>query len=94
MYTYFYKDKDGRPAFPVDSFYDVLTGKIPAEKYRDKIVLIGASAAGVGSLQVTPISSGMAPADDIGAFCVQYPQGRFFCYPELGWMGANPAYSC
>ena len=49
MHTYFYKDKDGRPAFPVDSFYDVLTGKIPAEKYRDKIVLIGASAAGVGS---------------------------------------------
>jgi len=35
------------PAFPVDSFYDVFTGKIPADKYRDKIVLIGASAAGV-----------------------------------------------
>ena len=45
MHTYFYKDREGRPAFPVDSFYDVLSGKIPAEKYRDKIVLIGASAA-------------------------------------------------
>ena len=41
MYTYFYKDRDGRPAFPVDSFYDVYVGKIPVEKYRDKIVLIG-----------------------------------------------------
>ena len=49
MYTYFYKDRDGRPAFPVDSFYDVLTGKIPAAKYADKIVLIGATAAGVGT---------------------------------------------
>ncbi|MDH4234269.1 MAG: CHASE2 domain-containing protein, partial [Gallionella sp.] len=45
MHTFFYKDRDGWPAFPVDSFYDVLSGKIPAEKYRDKIVLIGASAA-------------------------------------------------
>ena len=42
MYTYFYKDRDGRPAFPVDSFFDVYAGKIPADKYRDKIVLIGA----------------------------------------------------
>jgi hypothetical protein len=24
MYTYFYKDRDGRPAFQVDSFYDVI----------------------------------------------------------------------
>ena len=23
MYTFFYKDRDGKPAFPVDSFYDV-----------------------------------------------------------------------
>ena len=32
MYTYFYKDRDGRPAFPVDSFYDVFTGKVPLEQ--------------------------------------------------------------
>ena len=49
MYTYFYKDRDGRPAFPVDSFFDVYSGKIPASKYADKIVLIGATAAGVGA---------------------------------------------
>jgi CHASE2 domain-containing sensor protein len=59
MHTWFYADRDGKPAFQVDSFYDVLSGKIPAEKYRDKIVLIGVTAAGVGALQVTPISSGM-----------------------------------
>ena len=83
MYTYFYKDRDGRPAFPVDSFYDVLTGKIPAEKYRDKIVLIGASAAGVGSLQVTPISSGMAPALTLAHSVSSILQGDFFASP--GW---------
>jgi CHASE2 domain-containing sensor protein len=85
MYTYFYKDKEGRPAFPVDSFYDVLTGKIPAEKYRDKIVLIGASAAGVGSLQVTPISSGMPPAEILAHSVSSILKGDFFVSP--GWAG-------
>jgi CHASE2 domain-containing sensor protein len=83
MHTYFYKDKDGHPAFPVDSFYDVLTGKIPAEKYRDKIVLIGASAAGIGSLQVTPISSGMAPVVTLAHSVSSILKGDFFVTP--GW---------
>jgi len=83
MHTYFYKDREGRPAFPVDSFYDVLTGKIPAEKYRDKIVLIGASAAGVGSLQVTPVSSGMPPALTLAHSVSSILQGDFFVSP--GW---------
>jgi CHASE2 domain-containing sensor protein len=82
MHTYFYKDKDGRPAFPVDSFYDVLSGKIPAEKYRDKIVLIGASAAGVGSLQVTPISSGMAPVLTLAHSLSSILKGDFFVTPR------------
>jgi CHASE2 domain-containing sensor protein len=83
MHTYFYKDKDGHPAFPVDSFYDVLTGKIPAEKYRDKIVLIGASATGIGSLQVTPISSGMAPVLTLAHSVSSILKGDFFVTP--GW---------
>src|SRR6185312_8960119 len=61
MYTYFYKDRDGRTAFPIDSFFDVYSGKIPAAKYADKIVLIGATATGVGASQVTPISAQMNP---------------------------------
>ena len=83
MQTYFYKDKDGRPAFPVDSFYDVLTGKIPAEKYRDKIVLIGASAAGVGNIQVTPIGPGMAPVQILAHSVSSILKGDFFVSP--GW---------
>ncbi|MEO8343392.1 MAG: serine/threonine-protein kinase [Gallionella sp.] len=82
MHTYFYKDKDGRAAFPVDSFYDVLTGKIPAEKYRDKIVLIGASAAGIGSLQVTPISSGMTPVLTLAHSLSSILKGDFFITPS------------
>ncbi len=85
MHTYFYKDADGKPAFPVDSFYDVFTGKIPAEKYRDKIVLIGASATGVGTLQVTPISAGMAPVVTLAHSVSSILKGDYFVTPS--WAG-------
>jgi CHASE2 domain-containing sensor protein len=62
MHTFFYSGRDaGRPAFPVDSFFDVLQGKVPADKYQDKVVLIGATAIGVGDNMVTPINPAMAP---------------------------------
>lgn len=81
MLTYFYKDRDGRPAFPVDSFFDVLNGKIPVDKYRDKIVLIGATAAGVGSTQVTPVSPGMAPVLTLAHSVSSILQEDFFVRP-------------
>ena len=61
MNTFFCSDQDGVPAFATDSFFDVITGKIPPEKYKNKIVLIGATAVGLGAPQVTPISPAMAP---------------------------------
>jgi serine/threonine-protein kinase len=82
MHTFFYKDNEGRPAFAVDSFYDVFTGKIPAAKYRDKIVLIGASAAGVGTLQVTPTSAGMAPVVTLAHSVSSILKGDFFVSPS------------
>jgi eukaryotic-like serine/threonine-protein kinase len=84
MYTYFYKDRDGRPAFQVDSFYDVYSGKIPAEKYRDKIVLIGATAAGVGASQVTPISPVMNPVVSLAHSVSSILQEHFFVAPSWG----------
>lgn len=81
MYTYFYSDHDGKPAFQVDSFFDVLSGKIPAEKYRDKIVLIGATAAGVGALQVTPISAGMPPVLTLAHSVSSILKQDFFVVP-------------
>jgi len=86
MNTYFYADhsyagREVRPAFQVDSFYDVLSGKIPPEKYRDKIVLIGATAAGVGASQVTPISPGMAPVLTLAHSVSSILQQDFFVVP-------------
>jgi CHASE2 domain-containing sensor protein len=81
MYIYFYKDRDNRPAFQVDSFYDVYTGKIPADKYRDKIVLIGATGAGIGAVQVTPISPAMAPVLTLAHSVSSILKEDFFVVP-------------
>jgi CHASE2 domain-containing sensor protein/tRNA A-37 threonylcarbamoyl transferase component Bud32 len=87
MYTYFYKNRDGRPPFQVDSFYDVLSGKIPPAKYADKIVLIGATAAGVGSSQVTPVSPAMPPVLTLANSVSSILQEHFFVAPAwAGWV--------
>jgi len=82
MNTYFYKDRDGKQAFPVDSFYDVYTGKIPIDKYRDKIVLIGATAAGLGDAPATPISPGMPPVLTLAHTVSSILQEHFFVRPS------------
>ncbi len=84
MSTFFYKDRDAQPAFAVDSFFDVKTGKIPYDKYRDKIVLIGPTAAGVGSVFVTPITPNM-PAVLMQAHAVSsILSEHFFVAPTWG----------
>jgi serine/threonine-protein kinase len=85
MYTFFYKDRDGRQAFQVDSFYDVLSGRIPASKYADKIVLIGPTAAGVGSTSVTPVSAAMAPVVSLAHSVSSILQEHFFTAPAWGY---------
>jgi eukaryotic-like serine/threonine-protein kinase len=85
MHSYFYKDKDGKPAFQLDSFYDVISGKIPAEKYRDKVVLIGATAAGVGTYQITPISPAMPPVVTLAHSVSSILQEHFFVAPTWGF---------
>jgi len=92
MYTYFYKDRDGRPAFPIDSFFDVYSGKIPASKYADKIVLIGATATGVGTNQVTPISAQMNPVTTLAHSVSSILQEHFFVTPSWGPLAAFGAY--
>lgn len=84
MHTYYYKSRDERGAFPADSFYDVLTGKIPADKYLDKIVLIGATAAGLGATHVTPVDTAMPPVLVLAHNVSSILQEDFFVKPEWG----------
>ncbi|MCP4877637.1 MAG: CHASE2 domain-containing protein [Gammaproteobacteria bacterium] len=91
MNTFYYSDIQGFPAFEIDSYYDVFTGKIPLEKYKDKIVLIGPTATGVGTPQVTPIDAAMAPVLTLAHSVSSILQEDFFIEPEWGaWarMGA------
>jgi CHASE2 domain-containing sensor protein/tRNA A-37 threonylcarbamoyl transferase component Bud32 len=83
MLPQFYKGKDGRPAFAVDSFYDVISGKIPASKYADKIVIIGATAAGVGTQFPTPAGPGLSPAETIAHITSSILSEHFIVQP--GW---------
>ncbi|MBI4808460.1 MAG: CHASE2 domain-containing protein [Nitrosomonadales bacterium] len=92
MHTYFYADRDGKSAFQVDSFYDVLSGKIPPEKYRDKIVLIGATAAGVGDYQVTPISASTPPVLTLAHSVSSILKQDFFMVPSWGFLAESAVF--
>jgi eukaryotic-like serine/threonine-protein kinase len=80
----FYPDRDGRPAFAVDSFYDVVSGKIPAAKYTGKIVIVGATAAGVGTVFTTPVAAAMSPAVILAHISSSILQGHFIAQPVWG----------
>jgi serine/threonine-protein kinase len=56
----FYQNKKGRSAFATYSFHDVRRGAVHASKFRNKIVIIGTTAKGIGSSYVTPISDTMS----------------------------------
>jgi eukaryotic-like serine/threonine-protein kinase len=86
MNTFFYHDEDFNAAFPVDSFYDVLQGKIPAEKYKDKIVLIGATALGVGDTFVTPVNPAMSPVITLAHSVSSILNEDFFIEPEWSFI--------
>lgn len=93
MFPYFYGDQNGKPPFPVDSFFDVLKGKIPADKYKDKIVLIGATASGVGTQLVTPISPGMAPVLVLAHSVASILNEHFLLKPDWGMFAKLGAFA-
>jgi eukaryotic-like serine/threonine-protein kinase len=85
MNTFFYANAaNGASAFPVDSFFDVFIGQIPIEKYKGKIVLIGATAIGVGASQVTPIDAAMPPVLTLAHSVSSILQEDFFIVPDWG----------
>ena len=82
MNTFFYNSKTGDSVFPIDSYYDVLEGKIPASKYNNKIVLIGSTALGVGDTMVTPINPNMSPVLTLAHSVSSILNEDFFVVPE------------
>lgn len=82
--THFYGDVNGRPPFPVYSFYDVREGKVQKDAFKDKIVLIGATAAGTGDALATPVSPNMPPVLVLAHSVSSLLQGHFFIQPTWG----------
>ena len=92
MLPQFYKARDGRPAFAVDSFYDVLSGKIPASKYADKIVIIGATAAGVGTQFPVPGYASLSPAETMAHITSSILSEHFIVQPGWGDVASIAAF--
>lgn len=82
MYSFYYRGEAGKPAFPVDSFFDVMNGKIPLDKYRDKIVLIGQTAPGIGNFYATPVSPAMSSVEVMAHGLSSILQEHFFVTPS------------
>ena len=84
MQPQFYKGKDSKPAFAADSFYDVISGKIPASKYTDKIVIIGTTAVGVGAFFNTPAGPGVPAAEMMAHITSSILSEHFIVQPTWG----------
>ncbi len=82
MHTFFYADKNGKSAFSVDTFFSVITDQVTPEKFKNKIVLIGPTATGVGQPQVTPIDPTMAPVVTLAHSISSLLNEDFFIEPD------------
>ncbi|MFV9615469.1 MAG: CHASE2 domain-containing serine/threonine-protein kinase [Gammaproteobacteria bacterium] len=85
MNTFFYHTEEHKSAFPIDSFFDVYSGKIPAGKYKDKVVLIGPTALGVAPTFVTPIDPAMSSVVTLAHSVSSILNQDFFIEPEWGF---------
>lgn len=84
MNSFFYHAKDKQKPFSTDSFFDVLSEKVPAKKFKDKIVLIGTTAVGLGDLQNTPIGL-ISPIESLAHTVSSILNEDYFIAPD--WAG-------
>ncbi len=68
--------------FSVYPISDILDRTIPAEAFRDKIVLIGATAVGIYDLRVTPFSPNMAGIEKHANVVDNILRGDFIIHTE------------
>lgn len=85
MRTGFYQGKDGSPPFSTYSFADVKNGTIPASVFRNKIVIVGSTATGIGNAYITPVSSGMSGPELTANTIASILNQDFYTRPE--WTG-------
>lgn len=82
MYPFFYQDNEGQSPFKINSFYDVQENKISPEVFKDKIVIIGATAYGIGTSFKTPTEAAMSPALVLANIIASILNQHFFIIPD------------
>ena len=88
MNTFFYGNRENnRPPFDVYSFYDVQQGAVPMENFKDKIVLIGATAFGVGTTLYTPLGDVSGPVLIMAHTVASILNEAFFTSPAWASLG-------
>ena len=82
MYTGFYPATGEAAPYRMYSFFDVYSGKVPMTVFTDKTVLIGATALGVGTTQVTPVSTTMSGPELTAHTLTSILNQHFFTRPQ------------
>jgi serine/threonine-protein kinase len=87
MYNHFYRGRGGASPFPAYSYVDVLRGDIPASAFKDKVVLIGTTALGLGDSFPTPVNPSMQPVEILAHTVSSILQNDLYTRPEWGgWL--------
>lgn len=82
MYSGFYTGNNDESAFNTYSFVDVLKGKVSPSVFRNRIVIIGATAVGVGSRRITPINENMAEPEVTANIVASILNQDFYTRPD------------
>jgi serine/threonine-protein kinase len=85
-----YPEQDGRPAFAVDAWEDVLSGKTAADRYAGKLVILDDSAPARGGMLAAPGHPVLSPAQLVAHTISSILSGHFYVLPEWGF-GASVA---
>ena len=82
MNTFYYGERDGRTPFPIYSFYNVIQGETAMDSFKGKIVLLGATAFGVGSDLHTPLGEAKGPVLILAHQIASILNQHFFVQPN------------
>lgn len=72
----------GNQSVPYRSFVEILSGKIPADTFRGKIVFVGVTAAGANDFLPTPFSNRLPGVEKHAQTVSAFLQGRFISRPS------------
>jgi len=84
VHPVFHANANGQ-GFKHYSFYDVLSGKVPAAMFKDKVVLMGVTATGLGEKYNTPIRAQMAGVEFHANVLQSFLNGTFYQQPRWGY---------